>query len=226
MPYTQPFIQCVIGGNVDAGTETDIWQIGLKVTYTEQFISDELNMNKFVNDLKADALKWWASIGTSYSSRTSLSFVKANVIGTDGFYMNKGQSFRLDFPEQPGSFGQQTLPSEVAFVVTLLTPINRGLASKGRVYLPAPGQGTQNELGLVSDNFATLCRDATAQLIRDVGDVPGIDGPQGIGDVAVMSDVRLGATQKVTGVRTDNLWDTQRRRGNKFRGTRSVTVPI
>ncbi len=226
MPYTQPYIQCVIGGNVDAGIDTDIWQIGLKVTYTDQFIGDTVNMNKFLTDLKADAQKWWAAIGPQYSSKTSLAFVKANLIGTDGYYLNKNESFRADFPEQPGTAGVQTLPSEVAFVVTLLTSISRGLAAKGRVYLPAPGQGTQNDMGLVSDNYATVIRNATAQLVRDVGDVPGIDGPQGVGDVAVMSDVRLGATQKVTGVRTDNLWDTQRRRGNKFLGAKSAVVPI
>ncbi len=226
MPYTSQYIQCVIGGNVDAGVDTDIWQIGLKVPISPTFLQGDVPMNQFVTDLEADARTWWAALNGQYAQQTSLSFVKANVIGTDGFYANKSVSFRRDFPEQPGSFGNQTLPSEVAFVVTLLTDAARGLASKGRIYLPAPGQGTQNSAGRVSQNFATVARDATAQLVRDVGNAPGVDGSEGIGDVAVMSDVREGATRVVTGVRTDDTWDTQRRRGNKFRGVKSVTVAI
>jgi hypothetical protein len=224
--FNQQHIQCVIGGTVEAGPDLDIWQIGLKVPFTPTFLQGKIAMEQFLADLKADALKWWAAIGTNYSSRTKQSFVKANVIGLDGKYANKAESFRLDYPGQPGSAGLATMPSEVACVVTLLTAASRGLANKGRVYLPAPGQGTQNTDGLISANFQTLVRDATAQLIRDVGNAPGVDGAEGIGDVSVMSDVREGATRVVTGVRTDNLWDTQRRRGNKFRGIKSAVVPI
>lgn len=225
--YTSQFIQCVIGGNVDAGTDVDQWQIGLKVPVAPTFLQGSIPMNQFVDDLVLDAKAFWGLISSFYAPQTSLAFVKANVIGTDGFYVNKAESFRRDFPEVTGFGPGNTLPSEVAFVVTLMTDAARGLASKGRVYLPAPASGNSLAInGRVAVPYMTACRDAVAQLVRDVGNAPGVDGGEGIADVAVMSEVREGATRRVTAVRTDDLWDTQRRRGNAFQGIKSVLVTI
>jgi hypothetical protein len=218
---------CLLGGQVDAGTDVDIWQIGLKVPVTPQFLAPNIPMNAFVDDLQADAIRFWDSLRPYYTAATSLSFVKANVIGVDGFYENKGETFRRDFPERAGVDASNALPSEVAFVVTLLTDVARGLASKGRVYLPAPATAPAlTPTGRVGPGYRDACIAAVAQLVRDVGDAPGVDGAAGIGDTSVLSKVREGATRKVTAVRADDTWDTQRRRGNAFVGIKSAVTAI
>lgn len=228
MPYTSRFIQCVIGGNVDAGVDTDTWQIGLKVPVEPTWLQGGIPMDQFVDDLQADATAWWGQCSPYYASNTSLAFVKANVVGIDGLYENQGESFRRDFSEQPGSATSSPLPSEVAFVCTLMTDANRGLASKGRVYLPAPASGSAlaSNGRVDAAGYGTVMREAMAALIADVGNAPGADGAEGIGDTSVMSQVREGATRTITGVRTDDTWDTQRRRGNAFVGIKAGISPV
>jgi hypothetical protein len=183
-------------------------------------------MDALLVDTEADARTWWNAIRAFYHESTALSFVRANYIDVDGTYVAKDRSFRKDFLPEKGTSVGNPLPSEVAFVVTFMTDASRGLASKGRIYCPAPAVIAQGADGRVGTNFATTVRNATAQLVADIGNAPGIDAAAEFRDVSVMSDVREGATRTVTGTRTDNLWDTQRRRGNAYVGIKSAVAPI
>lgn len=227
MPYTSEHLLCVIGGNVTSGGSLDQWQFGLRVPIAPTFLQGDIPMETFLNDLEADARAWWLAISPAYAASTSLARVKANVIGQDGLYKNKAKTYAKEFAPVAGTAPQPALPSEVAWCITLVTAVARGLANKGRIYLPAPSSGALGPDGRVElSGYGTPVRNATRDLVVNVGNAPGVDGAEGIGDVSVMSKVRLGATNKVTGLRTDDVWDTQRRRGNSFVGIKSAISAV
>lgn len=227
MPYTSEFVQIVVGGNILSNEATDEWQIGFKVPITSGFNNLDPNMTAVVQDCYQDVIQWWIGVRGFYSPQTTFSRVKANICRVDGKYKNQAKTFRVDEVPTPGSASSRPLPAEVAFAVTLLTDSARGLANKGRVYLPAPASSALDPNGRVAmPEFGNIVTGTLASLITNLGNLPGVDQGVGYGDVSVMSKVRLGATNKVTGVRSDNVWDTQRRRGNTFRGVLSARTAV
>jgi hypothetical protein len=224
--YSSDFLQFVIGGTITSAGSVEEWQVGMKVPVGPGLNISDNDSTLFLSDAQADATTWWNALRAYYHSTTALSFVRVNHIGTDGLYRNKAKSYRQDFFPLGGTAGGTPLPSEVAMVATFMTANARGLASKGRIYLPAPSALALGGDGRVGSNFSDPVRTATAQLVSNVGNLPFTDAVVGAGDVSVMSRVGLGAANKVTGIRTDNLWDTQRRRGNRFAGVVSVTTPL
>lgn len=220
MPYASRFLQVVVGGTLLAGTtDEDVWQFGLKVPFTGAAgaAPDEQTMEDALDDLEADVTTWWTAIRSSFAPQTIVDFCKINQVGTDGLYTDQNNSFRRDMAPQPGAAGEP-LPADVALVVTLNTDVQRGLAAKGRIYLPSPSVGTVND-GRVAQNAIDAIGTATAAFIKNVGDFPGLDsGPfVDLGDVSVMSSIGAGTTRTVTSVRIGDLYDTQQRRSNRMR---------
>jgi len=217
--YTSRFLQFVIGGIQKAGSvDQDEWQIGLKVPSVGVGDPNDGEMTAINADALTDAETWWAGIGQHVPSSTALTYVKVNVVGQDGRYVNQEKTFRKDRASALTGGATATMPAEVALVVTLNTAAARGLASKGRVYLPVNATNAISN-GRVVAGARDLVGNATAALVKNLSNIPGLDATvsDNIGDVSVMSKVGLGATRTVTSVRVGDLFDTQRRRANNMR---------
>jgi hypothetical protein len=216
--FKSDFIQIIIGGDHLAGTaDTDVWQIGFKVPVTAQEnLVNDADMTTLLNDVFADAETWFTSLASNFGAQTRFSFVKVNQVKKTGLYLNETKTYRKDRPTPIAGSATVSLPADVALVVTLNTDAARGLASKGRVYLPALATSAiagGRVLPSARDNVGTQ----TALLVKNLSNAPGFDVAVGYTQVAVMSEVGEGTTRSVTSVRVGDLFDTQQRRSNKMR---------
>lgn len=142
------------------------------------------------------------------SSAVKLDMIKLNLIGTDGRYVDKNATEFHEFtgilPDGGGALG--TWP-QMTLAATLLTARSRGLASKGRMFLPAPMMGSPDANGQMASNVAASFANHVATFVNAVdAALPSGWRP------SVMSNVREGASEVITGVQVGTVPDTQRRR--------------
>lgn len=162
-----------------------------------------------------------------------LNYVKANKIAPNGRYASSTVSHTRFFADVPGA-GTQSHPAQVACVVTLMTGASRGLANKGRMYMPglalgafavSPADGRINVQD--RDAFANHCK----VFLNNLNNFPGVDGTTQSStlDVHVVSKGGLGGpgiARKVTGVRVGRVLDTQRRRREDLAEDYSAILPV
>lgn len=112
-----------------------------------------------------------------------------------------------------GGGGNQANPPQVSLVATLANSLPRGLATKGRMFLPgiatavdATGHLSTFQAGAVADKlkifFDTIYNDA---------DLPGNPVLASVGRGPLNMD---GAIRNISQIRVGNVYDTQRRRRN------------
>lgn len=225
MPFTKEHMRIVIGGDLRAGTaDVDRWQFGFRVPLNGTLGGyDDGVMNTLLTDLAADVSTWWTFSAFMFGTEIGCDFVSANVIGKDGNYLSKTRSYRRDFTRKPGT-AAESLPGDVSLAVTLNTAARRGRASKGRVFLPPPAK-TALSGGRVTPTVRDAAGQGIAQLVKNIGNAPGLDATLGWSTVAIMSELGEGTTNAVTSVRVGDLFDTQRRRTNNMREV-YTTYPI
>lgn len=142
----------------------------------------------------------------------NLSWIKLSVIDQEGLLVGEPKWYDYTTPV----IGTSTfnVPPQDSIVVTLTTAESRGLAYKGRIFLPAgfgdvqgaDGRLTPAQTSSIATRFKTFF-DAVNDGFSVVVNAPY---------VVVASNVRTGATNRVTGVQVGNLVDTQRRRRNRL----------
>ncbi len=122
-----------------------------------------------------------------------------------------------------GGAGVSVFPPQIALVATLVGPQARGLASKGRMFLPGVTAAV-NANGRISDaDRGTICTNVRT-FLRGVTDIPGEDNvpmlaSQGRGLLSVGA-----INHEVISVRVGNVYDTQRRRRNALTEAYSTVV--
>lgn len=142
------------------------------------------------------------------SANAKLETIKLNEIGTDGRYTKQVTVFH-DFatPVAGGQSSAPNFPPQVALAVTLRTAVRRGLASRGRFYIPAPGRLVQSD-GRISAADATSTASAATALLNGLNTaLPGWDP-------CVASRTREGDLRPVTHVSVGRVYDTIRTRRN------------
>lgn len=143
--------------------------------------------------------------GTQIGSQARLGYVKVNSISTNGLYTQETTQ-QATFANLPGSGTASPYPNQVALVVTLETGFSRGVANKGRFYLPLPIAPVASDGRIESQNAQAV--DTSAELLRTNVNavVPGYV-------MAVMSR-KAGApgARAVTSCTVGRVLDTQRRR--------------
>lgn len=148
--------------------------------------------------------------------------VKVSQLDTDGDVdLNK-----IDFYDYPtpitGGGGASTLPPQIALACTLTSEKQRGLASKGRMYLPGVNSAVSSSSAQLSTITLNPLLDKLKiffDALKNDADVPGalilaskghkIPGP-GAGEYFYGA----GEIKNVTGFRIGSVYDTQRRRRN------------
>jgi hypothetical protein len=153
--------------------------------------------------------------------------IKVAVVGADGNYPDGHVPGEVYWANVPGPYqvaGTGFIAPQNSVCVTLTTAKPRGLASKGRFYLPPMYIGIQAD-GLINDNHRDL-------LVGDLHDfLTGINNATlDAGDIAIFSRGKglpaydavhhkvtytypnAGSSNDVTAVRVGRVIDTQRRR--------------
>lgn len=206
------------GGTLPGG---EIWSCGLRMAALGSIIGGTFPLNggdietyldKYVIDIKAFHQRATTAIGP----RALLNFVKLNKIGLDGHYVDSDTHVRFFANVAGGGVTSNVHPNQVALAVSLTTDVDRGPASKGRIYLPLPALLVETD-GLISIANITPIVASWRTFLEALSDAPGLDNGE-TPEVVVMSrKAGAPAARTVTGVRIGRVLDTQRRRRNALK---------
>lgn len=233
MPYPAPHNVLQLLGAIDkVGTQSEIWSNTLRIGPAGGEVSSPAPA-AVLDDIAADLTTWWNAIKPHIPVDTRLMGFKFNAVGTDGKYLSETTTVQRDFGvSAEGLAGGATghgLPPQCAVVVTLHTAKVRGLAKKGRIYLPPLSTATVTQ-GRLAPAVRDLLASSTAQLLTNLNNWPGIDVTADPGDVCVYSKGNLaipnGARELVTGVSVGDIFDTQRRRRSELGEQRTAVLAV
>lgn len=216
MPYKEDHYLLTVKGTRASQSATDEWQFGLRISESTAFTP--ANFEDALTDARGDVETWWGAIRQLYGAATKVTSCKFARIGTDGLYEPQDRVSEQDITValQPGTSASPNLPGQIATVITLLTNTTRGLASKGRIFLPALSTASVNTDGSIFGPHVETIADATVTLLNNLNNWPGGDTGQQFGRVIVASKVGAGEERDVTGIRVGRRFDVQRRRAEKF----------
>lgn len=197
--------------------DTEQWSCGLRLNPPGALASNPFHdeIEAGLADLAGDISTWWTQNTVIQSIAAKLEQVKLNVIGVDGRYEDATTSHTHWFTGTlPATSYAAIYPGQVSLVASLTTDADRGLASRGRIYLPSPKLAINSTYGTIEAADAISVANRVAVLINSINDWPGWDAVTEWAGmrVQVVSSVGAGAMRPVTGVRVGRVLDTQRRR--------------
>jgi hypothetical protein len=217
--YAFKVAKVAISGTCFAGQEE--WSTGFYLGH-----DDEDALDPGTTSAAAIAARW-TTFFTGANSYVSTAYktdsVKVSLLNTDGD-VDLSAIDIYDYPSPiTGVSGGAPLPPQISVVATLTSDNQRGLASKGRMYLPGvnlPIFPTDPHFSPTEQgNMATALK-AFFDGVNDEFNLPGrivlaskgnkVQGPGGPDDYSYAN----GITRYVTGLRVGNVYDTQRRRRN------------
>lgn len=205
MPFPNEHYHLTFGGPL--GVSGEEWSIGLRMSSTLTTDTREAEETALTNLLAALSTAW-GQTGSPVGSQAKLTWAKYNRIGLDGKYLRDYTNV-LDRAPVGGNTAS-AYPFQCSLVVTLRTSSSRGLASKGRMFLPIPRwplMGPDNTLASGEQESALTW---VTTLLN------GINAAEGSGRVVVASKVREGAELRVRSVDIGSVVDTMRSRRHKL----------
>lgn len=214
MAYPHNIFRLVMSGTL-AGSETFSYGITIDKTFTTGSAPEEVPVGVLdaVEAFHSDAN---IAIGT----QAVLTMVKFNEIDVNGRYASTENTVLHEFdPGIPGT-GGNTMPPQVALAVTLRTAQRRGRASSGRFYIPKLGGAIGTDGRLAAAQALQVATVATT-FLNDLN--TALDG---IGRVAVASDIGTGAINPVTHVEVGRVLDTIRSRRRSLDEERQIGEPL
>jgi hypothetical protein len=212
MTYAKPFLRLVLIGNLYG---IDEFSCSLSMIQNNDSATPPTDIPAAL--VTACTSFWTTSFSGvgMISADAPLETIKLNEIGLDGKYTQAKTVF-YDYPVAVKGVSSWSPPAQVAFAVSLDTPIKRGRAARGRFYLPLPGGqvdptgATTGYPGCFTGQYQAGVANAAAQFLNEVNAaVPGYA-------VGVTSDIGTGTYQVVTKVRAGRVPDTIRSRRNKM----------
>jgi hypothetical protein len=179
------------------------------------------DMTQRYANLVRDAIKTkWGTIGGFITADCAIQRVDAYHLGEDGLTIDKKTAVATGTNTMVGSGTGQSMPHEVAIVVSLYgyDPTSydpQGARKRGRIYLPAHSTSIIN--GGRNANYSVMAdtwRDVFNYLqnrVMDNNAAPFQERAQ-----LVVLSKRFTETHPVTHVRVDDIFDVQTRRQNKW----------
>lgn len=213
MAYPGTHMLLSFGGPLFSGEQ---WSCGLRSTPN---FGDGSQFNQgALDDIVPVLGAWWSAL-TVVQTSAKLGWAKFNRIGSDGKYVSDESFTHFWEPVLSTSGTSPTLPPQVALAVTLETGVQRGLAARGRIFLPVVGGGLDVD-GRISESAAGLVATQVANLLTS------LNGIATYGVTSVYSDVREGAVRPITGVSCGRVLDTMRSRRNQITEERPPAVTV
>lgn len=181
---------------------------------------DTLDPEAYLTAIATNLKTWFSAAGTSMSSRATLNYVKVNHIGADGTYVDKTTTHLRDYsPVVPGG-ATQNMAGFISLAYTWETALLRGPGHRGRIYPPnatAPLLTALRTTTGARDAIAT----AGAGLLAVLKNTPGSAGTHA---TPIVASKVGGQVTPITGCTCDDIYDVQRRRKNRVKGTRSGVI--
>lgn len=212
MAYAHKVNRYTFSGTSFGGQE--IWSTSL---YVGAEAADAIAPTQEGVDLIAAA---WQTFFTAPLSKVSSVYsttdVKGALINTDGKTdLDSVVHHSFGTPINGGT-GDGPLPPQISLVTTLLSSASRGLASKGRMYLPGICVGINTSGHIVGGNLTPILENFKTFInaINTTSDAGGTVILASFGRKPPL--VGGGVNRSVTTVRMGDVYDTQRRRRNAF----------
>lgn len=198
---------------------TEIWNMNIRFRSSNVITADEQQAEAV--RIKPLIQAWGADPNALWTNAVTLSYVKFNRIGPDGEYHDTGVTHRVDFAPVAMGTTASVVPNQISLVLSWMTNIQRGIASKGRVFQPIPAIGTVATTGRMATSLCLAAANAAATFLNAVNYVSGGITPYDLEANVVSRGKKLsgggygdGASQRITQVRVGDVPDTQRRRRN------------
>lgn len=214
MPFLRQHYLLAFGGPLF--TEGEQWSMSLRSTpnFAEGGAG---SAEDTLTELEAVLRTWWATGPASPNAK--LGWLKYNRIAADGKYMHEWSNTRELTTLVTPSASTTRFPPQCAVVATLETGVTRGLAHRGRLFIPVP-KHTIAETGRLSAASATDMATSVATLLTN------LNGVANYGTNIVASSVREGAERPITGVSMGRVIDTVRSRRAQLKEEREPAVAV
>jgi hypothetical protein len=227
--YEFKHIRCTITGTMFSGAES--WSTGFQLGQVGTDVDD------VVTGTAEQVAGHWQTFFSSPSTSISIGYktveVKLALINLNG----KTNLDEIDYWTYPspieGGSTAQALPPQITLAATLTSDFQRGLASKGRMYIPGmtlPISGTNGKLTATQTNTLNTNFKTFLDGINADGDIPYnvVIASKGHKTQTLDEDgqpvYENGRQALVTGCRIGDVYDTQRRRRNDFIETYNAKV--
>lgn len=173
----------------------------------------------------ADVANAWATFFQSATSYVSgyYEFKEAKIamISQDGRTIADSAQYFQPAGIVKGAAGNTAQPPQVSLVATLANSLPRGLATKGRMFLPGVSSDVDATGHLaalwttgVADNLKTFF-----DTIYNDADLPGNPVLASVGRGPLLTD---GAIRNISQIKIGNVYDTQRRRRNALQESYTI----
>ena len=207
MSYSDSHIRLTFGGQVSS---EDVWSNGLSLAVNTVGMAPTAFAALEPEDF--DAAIRAAYIGSgAMNSYNNLTYIKLALIGTDGKYLEDAKIYDYAAPVT-GTINYAMAPQD-SVVVSLLTATKRGLANRGRIYLPSGFADVGSNGKLTTANQTAIAN----RFVTFINAVNGVGTSTGAYTVAcIASGVGAGAMRNITSIEVGNLMDSQRRRRNRL----------
>jgi len=210
MAYAFSVTRVSITGLAFAGAE--VWSTGFFVGYDDAGAS-----NPTQTAVDAIAARWttfFTNTNTHVANDYTTTQVKMAQLNTDGSTMLDNVLYHNYVTPPTGLDGGAPMPAQVTLAATLMSNNVRGLASKGRMYLPginhpigSDGAISSTNIGLLATNLETF--------------IEGVNTDLGVAGRVILASfgrttptVAPGVNAEVTNIKIGGIYDTQRRRRN------------
>lgn len=216
----QKVVHVTLSGQMLGGAEE--WQTGFYMGSAE---ADAAAPTQQFADAVRDAwIPVFTAFANGFSSAYSFTGVKCARLQKNGLY--DGTPIAESFPATAinGGSSGNPLPPQVALVATLVAGSGKGLAGKGRMYLPGIKFAVDGG-GHIGTSDTQRIADQLAGFFNTING--SFDAPGEVINVSRGHKKLLGVGARnvpVNGVRVGNVFDTQRRRRNALAETYSVAT--
>jgi hypothetical protein len=200
---------------------TESWTCGVRLCGpgAEEMSGAELNTDAaaMVAQANTKVRAYLTSMGQLINGAAYHGFTKLNGIASNGRYTNQATTEIQHTPP----FRLQSIaptPFHLATVVTLDTGVKRGIASRGRYFLPTRAQDVDMD-GAVTVAVSQALADTARAFVTALGTWTGVPSGTAWGAAVVSGGSQTGLSapgsllwRPVTGVRVGRVQDTQQRR--------------
>lgn len=209
MAYPNKVARVTLSGTMFGGQE--IWSTGFFMGAEGADASPVTDTG--VSDISNAWQTFFSAPSSEISSKYLYTMCKVQMLGVDGKAIPDTAKYFSPGSAIPGAAAGQALPPQIALVATLANSLPRGLATKGRMFLPginSPVDSTGHIGTATTTAIATNLQTFFQSILNDA-DTPGRAVLASTGNSL---QLRPGAIRNVTQVRVGNVYDTQRRRRN------------
>lgn len=219
MAFADKVIHVTMSGNMLGGAEE--WATGFYIGLSQG--APEPPSQQFVDGIRDLWETWFETPGHVHQSYT-FTQVKAARLNIGGLYDGSGVVTSNPATTVQGAYLGQMMPPQIALVATLVAGSGKGLAGKGRMYLPGVSGGI-DATGHLAQSFAQQMATNLATFFNGVNGLVSNPGVVINASKGQKNFAGLGARNvPVNGIRVGNVYDTQRRRRNALAETYSTAV--